>query len=167
MSYDIQENYRHPSDLLILSRLGNEDSSMTPQPDSAPHPLVALDQIRQIEAEVARQIQAAQNAANECVEQAERAAAQMKQEGVRTGQSQGEAEAQAIVAQAELEAEAIIRAADREASRLQERQADCFERLVQHALDCVIGMQQRQATHEPENVLSSDHRSQKRSEGDC
>lgn len=118
-----------------------------------------LDEIRQVEAEVARQIQAAREAADERIAQAEQAAQTMKLESRTAGHREGEADFQEIVARASREAEEVIGTASLDAESLRQVEAVQLAPLVALIIESVTSVEARQIPYEPENAVSADRRS--------
>src|SRR5574341_1571298 len=127
---------------------------MTTPPTSIATP---LDEIRQVEAEVARQLQAARTAAETHIVQAKESARVIKQQGLEAGRHEGEADFKEIMACASQEADQIIQDASLAANTLHQSQARYLAPLVRCIIECVTAVEARWTPYEPENAVSHDH----------
>jgi vacuolar-type H+-ATPase subunit H len=116
-----------------------------------------LDEIRQVEAEVARQLQAARAEAEAHIVQAEESARAMKQQSLEAGRHEGEADYQEFITRASRDAEQIIQDASLAANTLRQSQAQHLASLVRRIVECVTAVEARWIPYEPENAVSADH----------
>lgn len=130
---------------------------MTTPPTSIASP---LDEIRQVEAEVARQLQAARAAAEAHIVQAKESARTIKQQALEVGRHEGKADYQEIMTCASQEADQIIQNASLAANTLHESQVRYLAPLVRRIIECVTAVEARWIPYEPENAVSYDHWSQ-------
>lgn len=104
--------------------------------------LSPLDQIRQTEADVARQIASARDAAGHTVAHAKTQAKELLEDAHRTGQREGEKRYKEIIANAEEEAQVIIAQAHKRAEHLRRRAGQRLAVGVRRALNVVIGLEE-------------------------
>ena len=102
--------------------------------------LSPLDQIRQAEAEVARQIAAATMAAEIAISQANVQASQIKSQAHETGRQNGLSQYQEIVAKAEFEAQELTKQAAQDAQLLQKLGEHRMDEAVAWAVSFVLGI---------------------------
>ncbi len=106
--------------------------------------LSPLDQIRQAEAEMNRQIAAARESAAAIVANARRQAEQTRRQAHEDGKREGLNRYREIVAQAEEEARAITAQANIRAQELHRAGQNRKEQGVRYAIDLIIGMGERE-----------------------
>ena len=99
-----------------------------------------LDQIRQTEADVVRQIASAREAAGHTVAQAKTQAKDLLDDARQIGGREGEKRYREIISNAEEEAQAIIAQARNRAEHLRRRAGQRLAVGVRRALDIVIGL---------------------------
>jgi vacuolar-type H+-ATPase subunit H len=127
---------------------------MTKPPTSIAAP---LDEIRQVEAEIARQLQAARAEAEAHIAQAEESARAIRQQSLELGRHDGEADYQEMMAHASQDAEQIIQDASLAAQILHRNQARHLPLLVRRIIECVTAVEARWIPYESENAVSADH----------
>jgi vacuolar-type H+-ATPase subunit H len=103
-----------------------------------PIELTPLDQIRQAEVDLARQVAAAREAAEQVIANANAQAAQLKNDAREQGKREGLARYQDIINNAEEEARAIIAQGQRSAEELRRKGSERMQIAVSHALSIVI-----------------------------
>lgn len=101
-----------------------------------------LDQIRQTEADVVRQIASAREAAGHTVAQAKTQAKDLLGDARQIGGREGEKRYREIVSNAEEEAQAIIAQARKRAERLRRRGRQRLAIGVRQAMNVVIGLEE-------------------------
>jgi hypothetical protein len=106
----------------------------------APEPS-PLDQIRQAEAEVTRQLAAARKAAEATLEDVRSQAAQLKRKASENGRFDGEAQYRDTISQAQQEARAIVAQAQKREEGLREQAELRMEAAVRFAVAVVLGQQ--------------------------
>jgi vacuolar-type H+-ATPase subunit H len=112
--------------------------------------LSPLDQIRQSEAEVTRQIAAARESAEAKVAEARAQAAQLKRQAREVGSRSGQASFKEILATAEEEAQIIQAQANQRARELRRRGEASMQAAIREAVAFVIGFEaQEQGLYEP------------------
>jgi len=99
-----------------------------------------LDQIRQTEADVARQIASAREAAKQSVAHAQSQAKEIINDAHQTGQREGEKRFREIISTAEEEAQAITAQARKRAEHLRRRAGQRLTVGVRRSLNVVIGL---------------------------
>ena len=104
--------------------------------------LSPLDQIRQTEADVARQIAAAREAAGMTVARAKSQAKELLADARQSGQREGDKRYKEIVSNAEEEAQVIIAQARKRAENLRRRAGHRLAIGVRCGLNVVIGMEE-------------------------
>jgi vacuolar-type H+-ATPase subunit H len=102
--------------------------------------LTPLDQIRQAEVDLARQVAAAREAAERTIANANAQAAQIKNDAHEQGKREGMARYQDIIHVAEEEASAIIARGRRVAEELRHKGSTRMKTAVRHALSIIIEM---------------------------
>ena len=101
--------------------------------------LSPLDQIRQAEADVARRIALAREAAGQTVEQAKIQARDLLDDARQIGNREGEKRYREIISKAEEEAKLIVAQARKRAEHLHRRAGQRLEVGVSRAMNVVIG----------------------------
>ena len=114
--------------------------------------LSPLDQIRQTEADVARQIASAREAAGHTVTHSQTQAKEMLDDARRTGQREGEKRFREIISNAEEEAQAITTQARKRAEHLRRRAGQRLVVGVRHAMNVVLGFDEAGEENERRNV---------------
>jgi vacuolar-type H+-ATPase subunit H len=102
--------------------------------------LSPLDQIRQTEAEVTRQIAAARKSAEQIVDDARRQAASLKREAWDVGTQEGQALYNTSLSKAEEEARELIAEAQDQAKKLRRRGKERMQMAVSQAVHFVINL---------------------------
>ena len=102
--------------------------------------LSPLDQIRQTEAEVTRQVAAARKAAEQILDDARQQAAALKREAWETGTHEGQALYDTSLSKAEEEARELIVEAQDQAKKLRRRGKERMQMAVSHAVHFVINL---------------------------
>lgn len=105
-----------------------------------------MDQILHAEAEVARRIAAARQAAEEAVQEAHAQTADIKSQACEAGRQQGQAQVQAAIARAEEEAFVLLEQAHRQAERLRDRGEQRMDTAVHRVAAIVIGQEEKEGT---------------------
>jgi vacuolar-type H+-ATPase subunit H len=100
-----------------------------------------LDQIRQAEAEVTRQLAAARKAAEAALEDARSQAAQLKRKARENGRLDGEAQCRETISQAQREACAIVAQAQNREEGLRQQGELRMEAAVRFAVAVVMGQE--------------------------
>lgn len=135
-------------DLVRILTYANDEMRKTETPKmqatSVEGELLPLDQIRQAEAEVTRQIASAHEMDEKIIENARTQALQIKSQARETGQRIGQKEYQAIIARAEEEATRVIAQANQLAESLRYLEQQRIETAVRHAIHIVIGSEEGQ-----------------------
>ena len=103
--------------------------------------LSPLDQIRQTEAEVTRQIAAAREAAEQIVAEARKQVKARKEDAQASGQQQGQIRYKELVSRAEEEAQAIVTQTKSQASALKQRGQQGMGSAVDFALNFILGLE--------------------------
>ena len=111
-------------------------------PEEVTPELSPLDQIRQAEAEVARQIAAATMAAESEISQANAQASQIKSQAHETGRQNGLSQYQEIVTKAELEARELTKQAAQDAQHFQIHGESRMDEAVAWAVSFVLGIEE-------------------------
>ena len=112
--------------------------------------LSPLDQIRQSEAEVTRQIAAARETAEAKAAEARAQAAQLKRQAKEAGSRAGQARYKEIISTAEEQAQVIRAQANQRARDLRRRGETRMEEAIRKAVALVIGFEaQEQGLYEP------------------
>ena len=101
--------------------------------------LSPLDQIRQAEAESARQVTLAKSASDQEVEQARQQAAELVEEARREGLKEGIAKQKTLLGEASEAAEACLAAAQLRAENILSRKMELLETAVDDVLCIVLG----------------------------
>ncbi len=101
-----------------------------------------LDQIRQAEADVARQVASAREAAEHTVAQARIQAKDLLDDARQIGKREGEKRYREIISNAEEEEQAIVAQARNRAENLRRRAGDRLAEGVRRALNVVIGLEE-------------------------
>jgi V/A-type H+/Na+-transporting ATPase subunit G/H len=101
--------------------------------------LSPLDQIRLVEAEIARRTATARASADERVAQARNQAELLKKEAGETGENAGLVRYKEIVAEAEAQAVMILAQADHETEDLRRKGRSRMERAFHQAMNIVVG----------------------------
>lgn len=107
--------------------------------------LSPLDQIRLVEADIARNIAAAREASERAVAEARAQAARLKKEAREAGMREGQIRYKEIVAKAEEEARAIVSRAHKQASMLRQKGQSRMETAIQEAVNIVLGALRRES----------------------
>lgn len=110
--------------------------------------LSPLDQIRQAEADMARQIAAAREEAERTLAEANTRAKQFIEDARQAGREQGQAQYREIVARAEKEAQAILADARDRAESLGRQGSQKMEIAVSQAVNIVLGTHEGETAHE-------------------
>jgi vacuolar-type H+-ATPase subunit H len=110
--------------------------------------LSPLDQIRLVEAETARQLVAAREAAEKNVLKVRALAEQTIHDARDTGRKEGEADYKNIILSAEEEAQAILAQAQHRAAELKRRGSQRMAPLTMIAIDLVMGLNGEARAHE-------------------
>jgi vacuolar-type H+-ATPase subunit H len=102
--------------------------------------ITPLDQIRQAEVDLARQVAAAREAAERTIDHANAQAALLKSDAREQGKRDGMAKYQDVIHIAEEEARAIIARGQRNAVELRRKGSKRMKTAVRHALSIIINM---------------------------
>jgi len=102
--------------------------------------LSPLDQIRLVEAEIARKIAAAREASEHSASNARAQAALLKKQAEEKGKREGQIRYKETIAKTEEQAEVIVAQAQYEADDLRETGQARMEQAVNEALNIVLGM---------------------------
>jgi vacuolar-type H+-ATPase subunit H len=111
------------------------------EPTKVQTEFVPLDQIRQTEAEVTRQIAAARESAALAVEKTRSQAKEIIAEAREAGKREGLSQYKEICSTAEEEAQAIIIRARKDAENLSLRGNHYMERGIRHAVNIILGVE--------------------------
>lgn len=114
--------------------------------------LSPLDQVRQTEADMARRIASAREAAEHTVVQAKIQAKNILDDARETGKREGEKRFREIISNAEEEAQEIIAQARNRAEYLRRRADQRMAEGIHLALNFVIGLDELEVTNELRNV---------------
>lgn len=134
----IKERERRACKCQLLLEVRNKHDwvmTMTTEQDS----LSPLDQIRQTEAEVTRDIAAARKEAELTVAEAKDKAAQLKAEAYQTGSRKGQEQYKKIIARADVEAKALTVQAHQRAGELKHRGEIRMGAVIKMAVNFIIG----------------------------
>lgn len=110
--------------------------------------LSPLDQVRLAEAEIARKIAAAREAAEHDAANARAQSAQVKKQAEETGEREGQIRYKEIIAKAEEQASLITAQAQTDADNLRRSGASRMEQAVNEALKVILGVKGSGGTHE-------------------
>lgn len=110
-------------------------------PTTGSEELSPLDQIRQTETNITRQIAAARVSAGRSAEEARLQAEQIKRQAQEEGRRKGQAIYQEILVRASEEAQAIIVQAKRRSAEMQRVAEQRMDEVVSHAVKFVIGFE--------------------------
>lgn len=102
--------------------------------------LTPLDQIRHAEAEIARRVAAAREAAERTIAEAHAQAAAIKQEAREKGRHEGEIRYRDILNRAEEQSRAIIAQGQRDAEQLRRRGNERMHSAIHHAISIIINL---------------------------
>ena len=106
----------------------------------SPEGLSPLDQIRLVEAEIARKIVTARETSERAVAEARAQAARLKKEAREAGAREGQIRYKEIVSKAEEEAQAIVGRAHNQASDLRQKGQARMDAAIQDAVNIVLGL---------------------------
>ena len=103
--------------------------------------LSPLDQIRQVEADIVRQVAAAREAADEKIKRAHSQVKEILVQARESGRSQGASRYKTIISNAEEEAHAIVSQAHNRASRLRHKGKQRMSSAVRQAVKVIIDVE--------------------------
>ena len=100
--------------------------------------LSPLDQIRQVEADIVRQVAAAREAADEKIKHAQNQVKEILVQARESGRNQGASRYKTIVSNAEEEAHAIVSQAHNKANRLRHKGKQRMSAAVRQAVNLIV-----------------------------
>jgi flagellar biosynthesis/type III secretory pathway protein FliH len=104
--------------------------------------LSPLDQIRQTEADVARQIASSRDVAGQTVTETKNQAKEILNDARHTGRREGEKRYREIISTAEEKAQALIAQAHTRSENLRRRGRQRLETGVHHAMSVIVGLEE-------------------------
>jgi vacuolar-type H+-ATPase subunit H len=111
--------------------------------------LSPLDQIRLVEAEIARKVVAAREASERTVAASHSQAVLLKKQAHESGTGEGQVRYKSIVSQAEEEAHTMVARAHDQAANLRRKGYARMEAAIQEAVDIVLGLKGGESSNEP------------------